>query len=78
MAAGGELWYHGDFDWPGVAIAADVMDRHGARAWRMGAGDYLAAATADDPSVALSGVPVPTPWEPGAVRGDARDPTSHL
>ena len=23
--AGAELWYHGDFDWPGVAIAADVL-----------------------------------------------------
>lgn len=65
VAAGGELWYHGDFDWPGVAIAADIIDRHGARAWRMGASDYLSGAKTDDPCIALSGVPVPTPWDPG-------------
>ena len=28
--------YHGDFDWPGVAIAADVIARYGGRAWRTG------------------------------------------
>ena len=65
VAAGGGLWYHGDFDWPGVAIATDVMDRHGARAWRMGASDYLSGAKTDDPRIVLSGVPVPTPWDPG-------------
>ncbi len=37
---GGELRYHGDFDWPGVAIAGSVMRRHGARPWRMSAADY--------------------------------------
>jgi uncharacterized protein (TIGR02679 family) len=63
--AGGQLWYHGDFDWPGVAIAADVIDRHGARAWRMNARDYLAGAGADGPCVALAGDPVATPWDPG-------------
>ena len=35
VASGGELAYHGDFDWPGVAITAKVIDRHGARPWRM-------------------------------------------
>ncbi len=63
-AAGGELWYHGDFDWPGIAIATDVMDRHGARAWRMSVSDYLSGAQTDDPHITLSGVPVPTPWDP--------------
>jgi len=60
--AGAELWYHGDFDWPGVAIAADVLGRHGGRAWRMGAGDYRLAAR---PGVRLGGDPVDTPWDPG-------------
>jgi uncharacterized protein (TIGR02679 family) len=64
VAAGGELWYHGDFDWPGVAIAADVIERHGGRAWRMNAGDYLAGAGADGSYLALSGDPVATPWDP--------------
>jgi uncharacterized protein (TIGR02679 family) len=41
VAAGGELWYHGDFDWPGVAIAADVIGRHNALGWRMNASDYM-------------------------------------
>lgn len=61
-AVDGELRYHGDFDWPGIAIASSVMARHGAAPWRMGAADYLAAARAD--SVALAGAPRPTPWDP--------------
>jgi uncharacterized protein (TIGR02679 family) len=65
VAAGSELAYHGDFDWPGVAITAKILDRHGARPWRMTAGDYLSGAEAGDTSVALRGEPVPTPWEPG-------------
>jgi uncharacterized protein (TIGR02679 family) len=62
--AGGELWYHGDFDWPGVSIAASVIDRYSARDWRMSANDYLAGAKADAPYVTLTGDPVPTPWDP--------------
>jgi uncharacterized protein (TIGR02679 family) len=29
IGAGAELWYHGDFDWPGVAITADLLTRTG-------------------------------------------------
>ena len=64
VEARGELWYHGDFDWPGVAIAADVINRHGARVWRMNACDYLGGSGTDAPRVALSGDPVATPWDP--------------
>jgi uncharacterized protein (TIGR02679 family) len=64
VAAGSELAYHGDFDWPGVAITAKIIDRHGARPWRMTAGDYLAGVKAGDTAIALKGDPVPTPWEP--------------
>ncbi len=62
VGAGAELWYHGDFDWPGVAIAADVIARYGGRAWRMSASDYRSAAR---PGVGLGGDPVDTPWDPG-------------
>jgi uncharacterized protein (TIGR02679 family) len=65
VTAGSELAYHGDFDWPGIAITAKVIDRHGARPWRMTAADYLSGVKAGDTAVALKGDPVPTPWEPG-------------
>jgi len=61
--AGGELRYHGDFDWPGVAIAGSVMGRHGARPWRMSAADYIAGVRADAEHVRLTGTPQPTPWD---------------
>ena len=61
---GGRLRYHGDFDWPGVAIANSVIRRHGAGPWRMGAADYRVAVSADDEHVALTGPPQPTPWDP--------------
>jgi uncharacterized protein (TIGR02679 family) len=61
---GGELRYHGDFDWPGIAIAASVMSRHGARPWRMSAADYLAGVRADDGYVPLAGPARSAPWDP--------------
>ncbi|WP_367025750.1 TIGR02679 family protein [Methylococcus sp. ANG] len=42
-AAGACLHYHGDFDWPGLAIGNWVMRACGARPWRFGVADYLAA-----------------------------------
>ncbi len=65
VGAGAEVWYHGDFDWPGVAIAADVITRYGGQPWRMGARDYLAAVVAPGTGVRLAGVPAATPWDPG-------------
>jgi uncharacterized protein (TIGR02679 family) len=62
VGAGAQLWYHGDFDWAGVAIAADVMARYAGRPWRMGASDYRLPTRA---GVRLAGVPVNTPWDPG-------------
>jgi uncharacterized protein (TIGR02679 family) len=61
---GGELRYHGDFDWPGLAIASSVMRRHGARPWRMSAADYIAGVRADAEYLRLAGTPQPTPWDP--------------
>ena len=64
VSGGAELRYHGDFDWAGVSIAAEVIRRHGAAPWLMSAGDYLAAVRESEQSASLSGEPVPTPWDP--------------
>jgi uncharacterized protein (TIGR02679 family) len=61
--AHGELSYHGDFDWPGIAIATGIMARHGARPWRLAAADYEAAVKKSAVSVALAGARQPTPWD---------------
>lgn len=61
-AGGGALRYHGDFDWPGIAIADAVIRRHGARPWRMTATDYR-AGLGENPRP-LDGRPRPTPWAP--------------
>ncbi len=62
--AGGALRYHGDFDWPGVAIAAGVIARHEARPWRLSAADYTGAIKQRADQVGLAGTPQPTPWDP--------------
>ena len=72
VGAGAELWYHGDFDWPGVAIAADVIGRYGGRPWRMSASDYRSAASA---GTGLRGEPVDAPWDPGL--GEAMSVEGH-
>ncbi|GIF26686.1 uncharacterized protein (TIGR02679 family) [Actinoplanes tereljensis] len=63
-----KLAYHGDFDWPGVAIAGRVMGRFGASPWRFCAEDYRRAVTQTrergTPSQALSGAAVETSWNP--------------
>jgi uncharacterized protein (TIGR02679 family) len=59
-AAGARLYYHGDFDPAGLAIARRVMTESGARPWRFGAADYIAAPKA----VKFIGGLGPTPWDP--------------
>ena len=66
VGAGAELWYHGDFDWPGVAIAADVIARYGGRPWRMSASDYQAAR--HGVGVRLAGEPGRRPGIPACAR----------
>jgi uncharacterized protein (TIGR02679 family) len=61
--AHGELSYHGDFDWHGVAIATGIMARHGARPWRLAAADYEAAVKQGAESATLAGTRRPTPWD---------------
>ncbi|MDF5752433.1 TIGR02679 family protein [Spongiactinospora sp. TRM90649] len=69
LAATGALFaYHGDFDWPGIAIAARVLARYQAVPWRFRARDYEDAVAEvrerDAPERALSGPAAPTPWDP--------------
>lgn len=64
-AGGCELRYHGDFDWPGLRIAASLLSDQGARPWRLGAADYLAAvASVEGERPALRGTPAASPWDP--------------
>jgi uncharacterized protein (TIGR02679 family) len=70
VSAGAEVWYHGDFDWPGVAIAADVMARYAGHAWQMGAAAYRQAGAS---GVLLTGEPVDTPWDPELREAMRRD-----
>lgn len=43
LDCGARLRYHGDFDWPGLAIGNFVLRRFRAAPWRFGADDYRAA-----------------------------------
>lgn len=66
---GGQLRYHGDFDWPGIGMTTAIVTRHHAAPWRMTAADYLAAlhhtsAADEQPINSLRGTRQPTPWEP--------------
>jgi uncharacterized protein (TIGR02679 family) len=61
-AARVELRYHGDLDWPGVALTERAVSRHGVWPWRMGVDDYLAGLASAGP--ALTGVPVDPSWDP--------------
>lgn len=57
---GAVLHYHGDFDWPGLAIAEEVMNL-GARPWRMRTEDYLRAARRDTGRLPTLRVPAHVP-----------------
>ena len=56
--------YHGDFDWPGIAIARRIFER-GARPWVFGRDDYVAAVDRlpTESRLALSGRIEATPWD---------------
>jgi len=60
---GTALWYHGDFDWPGVAIASRMFRELGAKPWLFSAADYDAAVQSGKYRE-LHGTPVETPWSP--------------
>lgn len=65
---GAVMRYHGDFDWPGVAIAARIY-RAGAAPWRMGEVDYRRAVKAlpEGSALPLSGRRSATIWDPRLV-----------
>jgi uncharacterized protein (TIGR02679 family) len=68
-AGGAELRYHGNFDWQGLQIAADVLGL-GAHPWRFGAADYRAALSADHPPLPTLGAALPmlaAGWDPDLV-----------
>jgi uncharacterized protein (TIGR02679 family) len=62
VEGGARLRYHGDFDWPGVAIANRVVARFAAVPWRMNAEDYEEGVRAEAPR--LTGKPVEPSWDP--------------
>jgi uncharacterized protein (TIGR02679 family) len=62
LAGGGAvLRYHGDFDWPGIAIANRLRSTVGAEPWLMTAADYLRAVGPFGPL--LLGRRVEPSWE---------------
>ncbi|MFJ4718302.1 DUF2399 domain-containing protein [Streptomyces luteogriseus] len=66
-SAGCVFAYHGDFDWPGIALANRVMQRYAAEPWRMSAVDYEYLATRAQlngtPSIALIGPSSEAAWD---------------
>ena len=56
-----ELYYHGDFDWPGIRIANLLMERHRVRPWRFQTGDYI---NAQHRGGRLNGLPATASWDP--------------
>ncbi|MFC7533852.1 TIGR02679 family protein [Actinoplanes sp. GCM10030250] len=68
QSAGVRLAYHGDFDWPGIAIAGRIFDRYPAEPWHFRAHDYrravALAAERGTPHQPLAGRAAPTVWDP--------------
>jgi uncharacterized protein (TIGR02679 family) len=62
--SGGKLAYHGDFDWPAIAIANGIIARHGAHPWRLANTDYETAIKNNADHISLAGTAQPTPWDP--------------
>jgi uncharacterized protein (TIGR02679 family) len=62
------LAYHGDFDWPGIAMAGRLLRRYPSRPWQLTSSHYRHAvglATARGvPRQVLTGRPAETPWDP--------------
>ncbi|MER6677919.1 TIGR02679 family protein [Streptomyces sp. NPDC000983] len=66
--AGCAFAYHGDFDWPGIALANRIIGRYEAEPWRMTTEDYEYLATRAElrgtPPLPLAGTPVEAAWDP--------------
>jgi uncharacterized protein (TIGR02679 family) len=61
--AGANLRYHGDFDWPGIAIANRLVRTLDVRPWLMSAADYRGAVGLLPDRLELTGVPVMPEWD---------------
>lgn len=71
-ALGAHLYYHGDFDWGGLRIAAALLRRVPWSPWRYTAADYRAAVGTLPAGPPLTGVRAEAPWDPelaGALEG---------
>ena len=71
VAAGADIRYHGDFDWPGLRIGASLLAATGGRPWRFGAADYLDAVERFGPRSPLAGPMAASPWDPDLARAMA-------
>lgn len=64
-ATGWAVRYHGDFDWRGLAIAGVLARKVPVtRPWRFGAADFRRAVLRGGCTVALTGRPTVSPWDP--------------
>lgn len=62
--AGARLFYHGDFDWPGLHIGNYVMREFGAEPWCFGATDYRSAICAlSSAGRSLQGKTIEAAWD---------------
>jgi uncharacterized protein (TIGR02679 family) len=59
-AGGSTLHYHGDFDWPGIAIAERIFREFSARPWLFDHDAYIQASQRHGRP--LIGTPIPTSW----------------
>lgn len=71
-SAGGSLRVRADFDWAGLRIAGQMIAATGARGWRFGAEDYLAALATGRAGPTLAGTRSPSPWDERLGREMAR------
>ncbi|ALN59618.1 hypothetical protein GLE_4277 [Lysobacter enzymogenes] len=64
VSAGARLWYHGDYDWPGIGIGNFVIRTWRAAPWRFSAVDYrVAVAQAPSRARNLVGGMVEAQWD---------------
>ncbi|WP_426197681.1 TIGR02679 family protein [Massilia sp. DWR3-1-1] len=61
--AGAVLRYHGDFDWPGIAIGNLMMRHFGAQPWRFGARDYETVVERSVAGRALGASNIEADWD---------------
>ena len=64
LAGGASVRYHGDFDWPGIEMTTQILQRYNASPWRMRADDYRRAVSREIEHIALKGTPRATSWDP--------------